>query len=91
VTYKFQEDGSKGTTNSSFYDCGPSGKRLPCLLDSWQNLAGEPDEFFFCPVIEVVPPMFICSKMLCITLFRIRNILLFPEPDLFVPGLENEG
>jgi len=60
-------------------------------LDSWQDPAGELDEFFFCLVIQFLPPMFVGFKEVVHHLFWIQYAFLFPLPDLFVPGKENEG
>jgi len=63
----------------------PCGKRLPCLLDSRLNTAGEPDKFFFSLVIQLVPIVFVCFKEVVHDLFWIQNAFLFLESDFFVP------
>ena len=56
-------------------------------MDCQQDPAGEPDEFFFSLVVQLVPPMFIGFKEVVHYIFWVWNAFLFMEPDfLFREG-----
>jgi len=60
-------------------------------LDGWLDPAGEPDEFFFSLVVQLVPPVFVGFKEVVHYIFWVQNAFLFTEPDFFVWGKEKAG